>query len=118
MNHFPKINIDLNGIYTKTINLSGSFLETAEKFADAPGTVILLSGGDLDCSKYHILAAKPWLSIKGFGRRLTLQTKHENMHFTADPFSRACSICSPNTSKLLICNCRLPPACLATLPTI
>ncbi|MFH2067121.1 MAG: aminodeoxychorismate synthase component I [Pseudomonadota bacterium] len=86
MNHFPKINIELNGIYTQEITLSGSFPETAEKFAPIPGTVILLSGGNLDCSRYHILAAKPWLSIRGLGSRISFQTKQEKHSFLADPF--------------------------------
>jgi len=86
MNRFPEINIELNGVYTQDIILSCSFLETTEKFADIEGTVVLLSGGNLDCSNYHILAAKPWLSIRGYATQMVCKTNQQNIQFSADPF--------------------------------
>ena len=35
------------------------------RFAGLTGTVILLSGGDLDCSRYHLMGALPWLTLNG-----------------------------------------------------
>jgi para-aminobenzoate synthetase component I len=86
MNRFPEINVELSGVYTQDIILSCSFLETAEKFADIEGTVVLLSGGNLDCSNYHILAAKPWLSIRGYDQQMACKTKQQDIQFSADPF--------------------------------
>lgn len=86
MSSMPGIDIDLTGVHIQEVVLSGSFLETAEKFAHIPGTVVLLSGGDLDCARYHILATKPWLSVKSFGSRVTLTSSYAKHDFPADPF--------------------------------
>ncbi|MBC2709454.1 MAG: aminodeoxychorismate synthase component I [Desulfosarcina sp.] len=37
----------------------------AARFAHESGTVVLLSGGDLDCARYHILGIRPWLTLTG-----------------------------------------------------
>ena len=37
----------------------------AARFAHEPGAVVLLSGGDQDCARYHILGLHPWLSLTG-----------------------------------------------------
>ncbi len=86
MTRYPEINIELSGVHTQDIILSCSFLETAEKFADIEGTVVLLSGGNLDCSNYHILATKPWLSIRGYDKHIVFKTKQQDIQFSADPF--------------------------------
>lgn len=43
--------------------LSEPFVELAARFAHEPGTVALISGGDLDCARYHILGLRPWLTL-------------------------------------------------------
>ncbi len=86
MSKFPEFNIEINGVYKQDVVLPCSFLETAEKFADIEGTVVLLSGGNLDCSNYHILATKPWLSIRGYDKQMYLKTNHQEIQFSADPF--------------------------------
>ncbi|NOY70423.1 MAG: aminodeoxychorismate synthase component I [Deltaproteobacteria bacterium] len=48
-------------VYSEDIFSGMPFIDMAQRFADLPGTVVLASGGDLDCSQYHILAARPWL---------------------------------------------------------
>lgn len=53
----------LKKIYQEEISLPRSFEETAACFAQDQGTVVLLSGTDLDCARYHILAVWPWLEI-------------------------------------------------------
>ena len=50
-------------IYIKDIELEESFINFAARFSSDMGTVVLMSGGNLDCSRYHILATRPWLSI-------------------------------------------------------
>ncbi len=60
----------ITGIFQEKFELETSFEEIASAFGSDPGTVVLLSGTDLDCARYHILAARPWLSLTGTGDRL------------------------------------------------
>ena len=41
------------------------FEHAADRFSRQEGTVVLLSGSDSDCARYHILAVDPWLTLKG-----------------------------------------------------
>jgi para-aminobenzoate synthetase component 1 len=68
------------------ISLNESFINTAARFAPIPGTVILMSGGNLDCARYHIIAAKPWLSLSGRGNRMNLSVDNERHEINANPF--------------------------------
>lgn len=77
---------ELTGIHTETIVLNESFLDMASRFADMPGTVVLMSGGKLDCARYHILSAKPWLSFSGRHRQCTLSLNNQKLTLEADPF--------------------------------
>ncbi|MFO7930567.1 MAG: hypothetical protein R6U97_04095, partial [Desulfosalsimonas sp.] len=54
----------LDHVKVEQTDPGASFLDTAACFADMPGTVVLASGGDLDCARYNILALRPWLSFK------------------------------------------------------
>ena len=76
-----KIAGKINHIFVKPIELKDSFLELAARFSGDPGTVILLSGGDLDCARYHMLAICPWLEIKSVGRQITLTSDRKFQHF-------------------------------------
>ena len=55
----------ITGVSTETFHLEEPFVEMAARFAHEPGTVVLLSGGDLDCARYHILGIYPWLTLTG-----------------------------------------------------
>ena len=55
----------ITGIRTETLHLEEPFTEMASRFAHEPGTVVLLSGGDLDCARYHIMGIDPWLTLSG-----------------------------------------------------
>jgi para-aminobenzoate synthetase component I len=68
------------------IEIPEPFIDLAEKFSSMPGTVLLLSGGDLDSSRYHILGIRPWLTLKGRGRRMTVASDLTTKAFDADPF--------------------------------
>lgn len=61
-----KITGVLEGVHIEEILPGCSFLEMAGVFADMPGTVVLASGGDSDCAKHHIMAVRPWLSLKAW----------------------------------------------------
>jgi para-aminobenzoate synthetase component 1 len=64
----------LTGVHTESLGWDGDFSDLAACFAHLPGTVLLLSGGDLDCARYHLLGTMPWLTIEGRTKetRLTL----------------------------------------------
>ncbi len=65
-------------IHMEKISLGGSFLDFSSRFSSMTGTVILMSGGDLDCARYHIIGAKPWLSFVG---------RNENVHIVSKDHS-------------------------------
>ena len=59
-------------VLTQTIHLEEPFVETATRYAREPGTVVLLSGGDMDCSRYHLLGLRPWLTLEGWPGKTTV----------------------------------------------
>ncbi|MGB9499077.1 MAG: aminodeoxychorismate synthase component I [Dissulfuribacterales bacterium] len=61
-------------IFVKPVSLNAPFIDVASRFANQPGTVVLMSGGGLDCAQYHILAIRPWLSIRWVDRQLSLKS--------------------------------------------
>jgi hypothetical protein len=81
-----EISGSITGIYKERISLNEPFVDFSARFANFPGTVALLSGGDLDCSRYHILGAKPWLSFWGRGRSMSIAGPVKSVEFEADPF--------------------------------
>ncbi|MFW6080782.1 MAG: aminodeoxychorismate synthase component I [Desulfosalsimonas sp.] len=62
-----------------------SFLDMAACFADMPGTVVLASGGDLDCARYNILAVRPWLSFKATCRKTSIEAGGRTISCHGDP---------------------------------
>lgn len=55
-----------------------AFMEIAAKFAHLEGTVVLMSGGDSDCARYHILAVNPWLRLKSDYSKTTVAFPHRS----------------------------------------
>lgn len=76
----------IRAVHTQALTLEEPFDDFAGRFAGQTGTVALLSGGELDCARYHILGADPWLSFTGFGRNMTLTVDDRIFRFEADPF--------------------------------
>jgi len=76
----------ITGIYCEDLNLTESFESLASRFADEPGTVALLSGGDLDCARYHLLGIWPWLTLRGKDRFMQLTVKGQERVLAQDPF--------------------------------
>ena len=74
------------GVFTKSLELNESFMDLASRFAYMPGTVLLMSGGDLDCARHHILGIRPWLIFQGRGKNLNLTLDQEVFTLNADPF--------------------------------
>ncbi len=61
-------------------------MDLGSRVADIAGTVVLLSGLDMDCSRYHILGASPWLSFTARGRNMEICIQKERFRFNADSF--------------------------------
>jgi len=86
MNEIKKLAGHITGIHTEPISLSEPFIDFSARFASMPGTTVLMSGGDLDSARYHILGAKPWLVFSGRGRNMTITVENQTFDFKADPF--------------------------------
>ncbi len=86
MDKIKKIIGQITGIYTENISLNQDFLSFAARFTHNPGTVILMSGGNLDSARYHIIAAKPWLSFKCFRDAISISINGKTFNFTGHPF--------------------------------
>jgi len=63
MEKIKKTTGEITGMHIEPIDLDESFVDFSARFAALAGTTVLLSGGDLDCARYHILGAKPWLTM-------------------------------------------------------
>jgi para-aminobenzoate synthetase component I len=68
------------------VEFRAPFPEVAARFANRPGTVVLLSGGDLDCARYHLLAIDPWLRVLGRRTGIRIETDAGSLDWPGDPF--------------------------------
>ncbi len=76
----------LCGCHCEEIELAESFMDAASRYAHLQGTVLLMSGGDLDCARYHILGVDPWLAFSAKGKALSLQIDSSEFRLEEDPF--------------------------------
>ena len=67
----PRPVASLTGVHVRPYDLKIPFIDLAARFAHLPGTVVLLSGGEQDSARYHLLGLDPWMAI----RSLTEQTE-------------------------------------------
>jgi len=86
MDKIRKVAGEIMGIHTETLDTDNPFNDLASRFAGMPGTVFLMSGGEIDCARYHILCARPWLSFSGFGRNMTISCGDIAVRYEGDPF--------------------------------
>ncbi|MGE0082842.1 MAG: aminodeoxychorismate synthase component I [Desulfococcaceae bacterium] len=86
MEEIKRIAGELTGVHTEPFILSEPVIDLASRFAHMPGTVLLMSGGESDCARCHILGIMPWLSFSGRGNKMLLETPHTSLRFSADPF--------------------------------
>jgi para-aminobenzoate synthetase component 1 len=75
----------IQDIHWEEMDLDSSFQHFSSRFASTPGTVVLLSGGEMDCARYHILGTRPWLRFLGRGRHMSLTIGERAIRFEADP---------------------------------
>lgn len=87
MENIHKLAQNITGVHTETIRLHDAFIDVAARFAHMHGTVILMSGGDLDASRYHILAAKPWLYLKSYHDDITITFDGHTFTYKTDPLN-------------------------------
>jgi len=86
MDEIKKLAGQITGIHTEPVSLSEPFIDFSARFASMPGTTVLMSGGDLDCARYHILGAKPWLVFSGRDHHMTITVENQSFDLKADPF--------------------------------
>jgi para-aminobenzoate synthetase component I len=84
----------LEGVQIQRLELDESFMDLASRFAHLPGTVALMSGGDLDSARYHILGADPWLSVKAYGTNVVVTVGDQVLNITCDPVDALSQIVS------------------------
>ncbi|MBW2708782.1 MAG: aminodeoxychorismate synthase component I [Deltaproteobacteria bacterium] len=86
MKIIQQIDCNITGIHSQPLELQEPFIDMASRFADQPGTVVLMSGGDLDCARYHMLGLWPWLSFKGKNRDMRISAFDGEIRLEQDPF--------------------------------
>ncbi len=86
MPDFQLVKNNIESIHSEKIELDEPFIDFSARFVSKPGTVILMSGGNLDCSRYHIIAAEPWLTFIGSGNKIKISIENEDYRFEGDPF--------------------------------
>lgn len=77
----------IKAVHQEIIDLDRPFEDIAAFFAHEIGTVLLLSGGGLDCSQYHILALNPWLEIQARKEKVFVRCLDKSLDLETDPFS-------------------------------
>jgi len=64
----------------------GDIFTAAAPFAGDEGTVLLLSGGNLDTARHHVLGVMPWLTMRTGGTGGVVRTHGTDAPFEGDPF--------------------------------
>ena len=76
----------VTSVHTEALELDEPFVDVVRRFAHLPGTVALMSGGDHDSARHHILGVYPWLTLSGQRTRTTLADAHHSVELESDPF--------------------------------
>jgi para-aminobenzoate synthetase component I len=76
---------EVASVWQETIDLPAPFEQFAARFSRLPGTVVLLSGLDIDCARYHILGIDPWLRVIAKGRRIDVFCRQQHWRVEEDP---------------------------------
>ncbi len=94
-NRFPRI----AGVRSRAFHLDQPFDALASRFAHEPDTVVLLSGSDLDCARYHMLALRPWLVLREEQGKSRIEMDEAAQHIDASPL---------DVLEALTNSCRVP----------
>lgn len=76
----------LRNVHQEEIDIRLPFEQIAANFARESGTVLLLSGSDMDCSRYNLLAADPLFEIRSFQQKVTIASQDGEVGFETDIF--------------------------------
>jgi para-aminobenzoate synthetase component 1 len=76
----------LTKVHSRNLDPDLDFMHLAACFAHLPGTVVLASGGDLDCARHHMLGALPWLTLRARLDEVSLASGEQSRIIQADPF--------------------------------
>jgi para-aminobenzoate synthetase component 1 len=74
-----------DSLHSSSLETDLSFLDIANRFAHKQGTIVLASGGPLDCARYNILSVNPWLSLRTSLTHSTIETQNGVETIEADP---------------------------------
>ncbi|MCJ8500382.1 aminodeoxychorismate synthase component I [Desulfatitalea alkaliphila] len=77
----------VTGVHARPFDLREPFEALCARFAALPGTVALLSGGDLDCARYHLLGLWPWMVLSGRAGRVILSVDGTPHRIDAPPLA-------------------------------
>ncbi len=79
-------------VQTDALDAHDDILDVAGRFAREPGTVLLLSGGDQDTARHHVLGVWPWLTLTAQGRAGSVTTADGSRSFTGDPLQELAAL--------------------------
>lgn len=89
----------LTDVDVHAYRLNIPFIDLAARFAHLPGTVVLLSGGERDSARYHLLGIDPWMTIRGGKGRTEIVIDGETGSLATPPL---------NCLKEILTTVRLP----------
>ncbi|MBN2717720.1 MAG: aminodeoxychorismate synthase component I [Deltaproteobacteria bacterium] len=73
-------------VHTVSVHLPADFLDVVRPFSQLPGTVALLSGGNMDCAQYHILGVFPLLTLSTRQQTATFECAGKRHDISCNPF--------------------------------
>jgi para-aminobenzoate synthetase component 1 len=82
----------LSGVHAQPLELDEPFIDLVARCAPLPGTVALLSGGDLDSARYHLLGLWPWLSLCGRGHAMRLRVDGVTQPWATTPLDALAAV--------------------------
>ena len=98
-----KVQIVENKIVSTNFN-DRDFLNHARSISEKPLSVILMSGGDSDCSRYSIIGCEPNLVITSKGRKIRITSPEKIHSFEDNPFNLLNTIFEPITLNYELIN--------------
>ncbi|MBN2529255.1 MAG: aminodeoxychorismate synthase component I [Deltaproteobacteria bacterium] len=63
----------IRSVHAITVTLPTDFIDVVRPFSHMPGTVALMSGGRLDCARYHIMGVFPMVTLTAKHRRTVFE---------------------------------------------
>ncbi|ACL02932.1 Chorismate binding-like protein [Desulfatibacillum aliphaticivorans] len=64
-----------------------AFLDLAREIGKTSYSAVLMSGGDLDCSRYSLAFSEPVCCLKSFGAKIILETAQDKISWEGDPLA-------------------------------